>query len=304
MLANVPRLKTLMQKDGFDAVIATCAENVTYLSGFWAMSQWVRRGPQAYVLFTGEGHEPCIIVNSGLLDLVPDQEPWVSDIRRYGYFQIDTDKAAQLDAERYKLADFGLDGAELLGGEQIGAATVGVGIVGKLQQSADRFCREAQLPRRLDETQPPDRVLAIDPPLRRRPLRFGQQSDLFVEAYSWDLDVGPHRPVAATARRSRGRRTNCPCVRARANGLEKSLTACTYVTPSRPENPDAMTIAVGGSVVARDEAHKDGWDWLDRAYGKVGFFGTACEGLAVTSHVAATVDCHATEALAGSGAAK
>lgn len=98
MLANVPRLKTLMQKDGFDAVIATCAENVTYLSGFWAMSQWVRRGPQAYVLFTGEGHEPCIIVNSGLLDLVPDQEPWVSDIRRYGYFQIDTDKAAQLDA--------------------------------------------------------------------------------------------------------------------------------------------------------------------------------------------------------------
>ena len=98
MLANVPRLKALMQKDGFDAVIATCAENVTYLSGFWAMSQWVRRGPQAYVLFPGEGHEPAIIVNSGLLDLVPDQNPWISDIRRYGYFQIDTDQSVQLDA--------------------------------------------------------------------------------------------------------------------------------------------------------------------------------------------------------------
>ena len=46
MLANVNRLKDLMQREGFDAVIATCPENVTYLSGFWAMSQWVRRGPQ------------------------------------------------------------------------------------------------------------------------------------------------------------------------------------------------------------------------------------------------------------------
>lgn len=97
MLANVPRLKALMKKDGLDAVIATCAENVTYISGFWAMSQWVRRGPQAYVLFVGDGGEPCIVVNSGLLDLVPDQKPWITDIRRYGYFQIDTDASAQLD---------------------------------------------------------------------------------------------------------------------------------------------------------------------------------------------------------------
>jgi Xaa-Pro dipeptidase len=99
MLANGPRLKELMQKDGLDAVIATCAENVTYLSGFWAMSQWVRRGPQAYVLFPGDSHgPPCIVVNSSLLDLIPDQKPWITDIRRYGYFQIDTDKSAQLDA--------------------------------------------------------------------------------------------------------------------------------------------------------------------------------------------------------------
>ena len=97
MLANVPRLKALMRRDGLDAVIATCAENVTYLSGFWAMSQWVRRGPQAYVLFAGDSGEPCIVVNSGLLDLVPDQKPWITDIRRYGYFQIDTDASARLD---------------------------------------------------------------------------------------------------------------------------------------------------------------------------------------------------------------
>ena len=98
MLANVPRLKQLMKRAKLDAVIATCPENVTYLSGFWAMSQWVRRGPQAYVLFPHDTHETCIIANSGVLDLVPDQQPWVSEIRRYGYFQIDVDPAAELDA--------------------------------------------------------------------------------------------------------------------------------------------------------------------------------------------------------------
>lgn len=98
MLTNLPRLRELMKRDGLDAVIATCAENVTYLSGFWAMSQWVRRGPQAYVLQPKEGEEPCIIANSGILDLVPDQDIWVKDIRRYGYFQIDVDATAALDA--------------------------------------------------------------------------------------------------------------------------------------------------------------------------------------------------------------
>jgi len=98
MLANIPRLKDLMKRDKLDAVIATCAENVTYLSGFWAMSQWVRRGPQAYVLFPGDAQQPCIIANSGILDLVPDQEPWITEIRRYGYFQLDVDPSATLDA--------------------------------------------------------------------------------------------------------------------------------------------------------------------------------------------------------------
>ncbi len=97
MLANIPRLKVLMNRDKLDVVIATCAENVTYLSGFWAMSQWVRRGPQAYVLFPADAGQPCIIANSGILDLVPDQDPWITEIRRYGYFQIDTDTSARLD---------------------------------------------------------------------------------------------------------------------------------------------------------------------------------------------------------------
>jgi Xaa-Pro dipeptidase len=97
MLTNLPRLQELMDRERLVAVIATCPENVTYSSGFWAMSQWVRRGPQAYVLHPANGAEPCIIANSGILDLVPDQEVWVRDIRRYGYFQVDVDASAPLD---------------------------------------------------------------------------------------------------------------------------------------------------------------------------------------------------------------
>ena len=98
MLANIPRLRELMKRDGLDAVIATCPENVTYLSGFWAMSQWVRRGPQAYVLFPQGSEQPCVVANSGILDLVADQDIWVTEIRRYGYFQMDIDASAALDA--------------------------------------------------------------------------------------------------------------------------------------------------------------------------------------------------------------
>ena len=39
-----------MKAEGIDAVVATSAENVTYTSGYWALSQWIRRGPQIYVL--------------------------------------------------------------------------------------------------------------------------------------------------------------------------------------------------------------------------------------------------------------
>lgn len=97
MLANTARLQELMKRGKLDAVIATCPENVTYLSGFWAMSQWVRRGPQAYVLFPADTQQPCIIANSGILDLVADQKPWVTDVRRYGYFQLDVDASVELD---------------------------------------------------------------------------------------------------------------------------------------------------------------------------------------------------------------
>jgi Xaa-Pro dipeptidase len=98
MLANLPRLLELMKHERIDAVIGTTPESVTYLSGYWAMSQWLRRGPQAYVLIPGDGRNGAIVTNSGLLDLIPDQEDiWIEDIRRYGFFKVETLEGARLD---------------------------------------------------------------------------------------------------------------------------------------------------------------------------------------------------------------
>jgi len=99
MLTNLARLRDVMREQKLDAIVGTCAENVTYLSGFWAMSQWVRRGPQAYVLHTADGQPGAVVANSGVIDLIADQELWVDDIRRYGFFQVDVDQTAVLGKE-------------------------------------------------------------------------------------------------------------------------------------------------------------------------------------------------------------
>lgn len=92
MLMNSPRLFERMKRDGLDAVVATAPENVTYTSGFWAMSQWIRRGPQAYVLTPAQGKgEQAVIASTGTLDLLADQDVEIEDVRRYGFFAIESD---------------------------------------------------------------------------------------------------------------------------------------------------------------------------------------------------------------------
>lgn len=96
MLMNRPRMFEAMQRDGLDAVVATAPENVTYTSGFWYMSQWIRRGPQTYVLTPGEGRgEQAVVTSSGALDLIADQEVAVKDVRRYGFFAVERDACAE-----------------------------------------------------------------------------------------------------------------------------------------------------------------------------------------------------------------
>ncbi|MER8733300.1 Xaa-Pro peptidase family protein [Mesorhizobium sp. M1227] len=98
MLLNEARLKQCMTAAGLDAIIATAPENVTYMSGFWALPQWIRRGPQAYVVWPApDKGTPEIIASSSTLDLVADQELWVSKVRRYGDFYADVGSSTTVD---------------------------------------------------------------------------------------------------------------------------------------------------------------------------------------------------------------
>ncbi|MER8974140.1 MULTISPECIES: Xaa-Pro peptidase family protein [unclassified Mesorhizobium] len=98
MLLNEARLKQCMTAAGLDAIIATAPENVTYMSGFWALPQWIRRGPQAYVVWPApDKGAPEIIASTSTLDLVADQELWVSKVRRYGDFYADVGPSTSAD---------------------------------------------------------------------------------------------------------------------------------------------------------------------------------------------------------------
>jgi len=98
MLLNEARLDELLATESLEAVIGTSPENVLYLGGYWAMSQWVRRGPQAYVLRPRKGlGEAAVVTNTSLLDLVADQNIQ-ADVRRYSYFKTDIDPTATLSA--------------------------------------------------------------------------------------------------------------------------------------------------------------------------------------------------------------
>lgn len=108
-LMNSPRFFDYLDDEGLDAVVGTSPENLTYLTGFWAMTHWVRRAPQNYVLYPNRNAgSPAIITSSGLVDLLADQEISVEDIRRYGFFQLDHDAQATLskeDSVQLKLMD-------------------------------------------------------------------------------------------------------------------------------------------------------------------------------------------------------
>ncbi|HUF91297.1 MAG TPA: aminopeptidase P family N-terminal domain-containing protein, partial [Candidatus Limnocylindria bacterium] len=106
MLLNEPRAQALMEQHQVAALVATAAENVTYTSGYWAMSQWIRRGPQAYAVHPAAGHgAPCIIASTGALDLVADQDPPVKEVHRYGFFALEVEAEATLEARDARLRE-------------------------------------------------------------------------------------------------------------------------------------------------------------------------------------------------------
>lgn len=133
MLLNAPRLKQITQEAGLDALIATAPENVTYASGYWALSQWIRRGPQTYVVLpAADLSRARVIAATSLIDLLADQDVWVDDVQRFGFFQADRANtltepldiaqarlydlkadASAMDALKRAMSELGLDAARI-----------------------------------------------------------------------------------------------------------------------------------------------------------------------------------------------
>lgn len=152
MLMNASRIFDRMQREKLEALVATAPENVTYSSGFWAMSQWIRRGPQAYVLVPSEKiGEPAVIASTGLIDLAADGDVWVNDIRRYGGFAIDRTRDAKLNAQDTRIEELI---AQQDDGDAVSAlvraikdrglerARIGVDEIGILPQAWDKLVAE------------------------------------------------------------------------------------------------------------------------------------------------------------------
>ena len=89
-LLNSARALNIMEEIGIDALVATEAQNVTYASNFWALAQWLRRGPQVYAVLSRESleEESSLIVGTGSLDLVATQDVWIKNVIRYGFFSL------------------------------------------------------------------------------------------------------------------------------------------------------------------------------------------------------------------------
>jgi Xaa-Pro aminopeptidase len=87
MLTNRDRLHDRMTAIEADAVIGTMPENVLYLSGLWAMTQWIRRGPQAYAVHPAPGRgTPCVVVGASAADHLADGSAWVTEAYLHGRF--------------------------------------------------------------------------------------------------------------------------------------------------------------------------------------------------------------------------
>ncbi|NIA68198.1 aminopeptidase P family protein [Pelagibius litoralis] len=150
-LLNAERLYATMERNGLDAIVATSPENVTYSSGYWALSQWIRRGPQTYVIWPARGRgAPRIVASAGLLDLLADQEVNVEDVSKFGAFFVAVDGDAELSAADRRQADlYGLpdDGnanvslAAALTEMGLGKARIGVD-EGGLAPALDAFSPE------------------------------------------------------------------------------------------------------------------------------------------------------------------
>jgi hypothetical protein len=71
--------------------------------------------------------------------------------------------------------------------------------------------------------------------------------------------------------------------------ISDSIAKCTYLTPSAPTDPNAITVQIGGVTIPRDPTHMNGWDWVDKAFGELAFFGASCTAASMSTATATAV---------------
>jgi hypothetical protein len=59
--------------------------------------------------------------------------------------------------------------------------------------------------------------------------------------------------------------------------IRDSVAKCTYLTPSSPIDPNAISVKIDGVTILRDQTKQNGWDWVDQGFGEIALFGTACD---------------------------
>lgn len=73
--------------------------------------------------------------------------------------------------------------------------------------------------------------------------------------------------------------------------IRDSVSQCTYLTPSAPTDPTKIQVFIDGTPVDRDPSHTSGWDWVDKDYGELAFFGASCTVAIAKGNVTGQVAC-------------
>ena len=95
------RAEALMRRSGVDAVVAASPENVTYVSEYWGLSHWARRGTQVYAVAWNEPSRSVdLIVPAALADLVTDEIAQGARVHVYGNFVLEANDASMSMHER------------------------------------------------------------------------------------------------------------------------------------------------------------------------------------------------------------
>ena len=108
-LLNRPRMNSLMNASGYDAIIAARPSDVLYCSGMYSLSHWLIRGVEAYAVVPREAARGVQLVTTiADADLGAEQDPPIERFVPYGMFFVEPPSSgvevSTLDASDQRLS--------------------------------------------------------------------------------------------------------------------------------------------------------------------------------------------------------